>query len=165
MGHLFVRQIEEAGENHEDIRLVQRLQAGNLRRSRLDEAVLVHPEDDGAFEAVVLGEDAGEGGTGFLGAVFVVAGEEDDVLAYAGAGLALIDDGGGMDGRGGEYGGDEQAKGFHFDFGVGGDSSGWSFSSSSGFQKIERSFVSGADLFHRFRDCTGAAWLPQEFLT
>jgi hypothetical protein len=41
-------------------------------------------------EAEPLGEDAGERGAGFLGAVFVVAGEEDDVLAMAEAGVALI---------------------------------------------------------------------------
>ena len=37
----------------------------------------------GAFEAVMLREDAREGRQDFLGAIFVIAGEEDDVPAQA----------------------------------------------------------------------------------
>jgi hypothetical protein len=37
----------------------------------------------GAFEAVMLREDAREGRQDFLGAIFVIAGEEDDVTAHA----------------------------------------------------------------------------------
>ena len=74
-------------------------------RACLDEAILIHAEDDGAFEAVMFCEDAGEGGAGFLGAVFVIAGEEDDVLAKTWSGLAFIDDGGGVERAGGKCGG------------------------------------------------------------
>jgi len=63
-----------------------------VRDAGLDVAVLVDAEEHGALEALVLGEDAGEGRAGFLGAVFVVAGEEDDVLACAGALGAFVDE-------------------------------------------------------------------------
>ena len=40
-----------------------------------------------------LCQDPGEGGQGLLGAVLVVAGDEDEVLPLAGAALAFIDEG------------------------------------------------------------------------
>ena len=41
-------------------------------------------EQDGAFEAVMLGEDLAELRQRFLGAIFFVAADEDDVFALAG---------------------------------------------------------------------------------
>ena len=52
----------------------------------------VDGEQDGAFEAVMLGEDLGELRQRFLGAIFLVAADEDDVLALAGAVEAIVDD-------------------------------------------------------------------------
>lgn len=40
----------------------------------------------------MLGENAGEGGAGFLGAVFVVGGDEDDVFSFAGTFTAFVGD-------------------------------------------------------------------------
>ena len=54
---------------------------------------LIHPEDHGTFEAMVLGENAGDGRADLFGPVFVVAGEEDDVLTDTYALLALVDNG------------------------------------------------------------------------
>ena len=67
-----------------------------------------------AVSSVVLGKDAGEGGAGFLGAVFVVAGEEDDVLAEAGACGAFVNDGSRVDLSDCEDGGEEWGDLFHF---------------------------------------------------
>ena len=58
-----------------------------------DVAVFVDPEQNGAAEAVVLGEDAREHGQGFLGTVFVVGGDEHEVLAESEAFVALVDQG------------------------------------------------------------------------
>ena len=53
---------------------------------------LVDGEQHGAFEAVALGQDLGELRQRLLGAVLLVAADEDDVLALAGAVAALEDD-------------------------------------------------------------------------
>lgn len=52
-------------------------------------AVLAPGEEDGAIEAVLLGKDFAEHGHGFLGAVFFVAGDEDDFFAFAGSDFAI----------------------------------------------------------------------------
>ena len=46
---------------------------------------LIDGEEDGGVEAVTGAEELREHGGGFLGAVFFVAGEEDDVFAFSGA--------------------------------------------------------------------------------
>ena len=94
--HLFAGEIEETSEDDEEVCALESLQAGDVGDAGLDVAVLVDAVEDGAFETVVFGQDPGEGGAGFLGAVFVVAGEEDDVLACAGAGVAFVDERGGL---------------------------------------------------------------------
>src|SRR5262249_47967497 len=52
----------------------------------------VDGEQDGAFKAVAPGEDLGQLRERLLGAVFLVAADEDDVLALAGALEAVVDD-------------------------------------------------------------------------
>ncbi len=52
----------------------------------------VDGEEHGAFEAVPLREDLRELRACFFGAVFVVAADEDDVLAFAGAFPAFVRD-------------------------------------------------------------------------
>ena len=43
------------------------------------------------FETMALYQDPGEGGQGLLGAVLVVAGDEDEVFAFAGSAPAFVD--------------------------------------------------------------------------
>ena len=100
--HFLIGKVQETGEDEEQVGFLQRREAGDAGGAGLDETVLVHAEDDRAFESEALCEDSREGRAGFLGAVFVIAGEEDDVLADAWAGIAFIDNGGGLGGGGGE---------------------------------------------------------------
>ena len=91
--HLFIGPVLEAGKDDHEVGGVEGVHPGDVVVAEFDGAGLgVRAEEDGAFEAVAFGEDAGEGGKRFLGAVFVVAGDEDDVFADAGAGAALVDD-------------------------------------------------------------------------
>ena len=41
---------------------------------------------------MIFSEDSSKGGAGFLGAVFVIRGNEDDVLSFSRAGRSLIRD-------------------------------------------------------------------------
>jgi hypothetical protein len=52
---------------------------------RVDGAVRVMGEEDDATETMALREEAGEHGHGLLGAILLIAGQEDDGLARAGA--------------------------------------------------------------------------------
>ena len=49
-----------------------------------DDAVVVDGEQHGAVESVVLGQDLGQLRQGLLGAVFLVAADEDDMFPLAG---------------------------------------------------------------------------------
>ena len=92
MLHLVLRPVLEAGEHHHEVSLGQLLDARHVVGPRLDDTVGVHPEDHGALEAMVLGQNAGEGGQGLLGAVLMVARYEDQVLAFSEALFALVDE-------------------------------------------------------------------------
>ena len=112
--HFLGGKIEEAREDEEQVGILEGGETGNPGRPGFDVTVGVDPEDDGALEPVVLGENAGEGRAGFLGPVFVVAGQEDDVLALAKAGIAFVDDGGaGVEAGQAEKGAEEDQGGFH----------------------------------------------------
>ena len=68
--------------------VLQRLEPRDVRAARLDEAGLrIGGEEHAALEAVVPREDARQRGQRLFRAVFVVAGEEDDVLAGARPGV------------------------------------------------------------------------------
>ena len=80
--HLGVGKILEAQEDDQEVGGLERLEPGDVRAARLDEAGLrVGREEHAALEAVVLRQDPRQRRQRFLGAVLVVAGEEDDVLA------------------------------------------------------------------------------------
>jgi hypothetical protein len=91
--HLFLGQIPEAGEDHQQIRRVQRFHAGNvLHVGRVDQArARIDREEHGAGEAMLRGEDLRQLRERFLRAVLLIARDEDDVLALAGALAACID--------------------------------------------------------------------------
>ena len=94
--HVRRRKLLEAQKHHREIRRVERLQAGHVRVARDDLAgILVDVEQHGAFEAVMLRENARERRQRFLRAILVIAREEDDVLARARAGGAIKHQGGG----------------------------------------------------------------------
>ena len=77
-------------EHHRKIRAVERLHARDvLRLARADVAVLIDVKQHRAFESLMLREDARQRRQRFLRAVLVIAREEDDVLAFAGAVGAL----------------------------------------------------------------------------
>ena len=89
--HLVVGQVAEAGEDDHQVGRLERLQAGDVVVAvGVDRAVLgIDGEQDGAVEAVVLGQDLGQLRQRLLGAVLLVAADQDDVLALAGAVAAL----------------------------------------------------------------------------
>ena len=90
--HLFLRKVLEAQEDDHEVGCFQGLEAGDIGASGLDEAgLLVGGEENAALEAVVFRQDPAEGGQGLFAAVFVITGDEDDVFALAGSGLALPD--------------------------------------------------------------------------
>ena len=51
---------------------------------------MVLAEEDCALETKPFGEDPGDGRASFFGMVFVVRGDKDEVLAFAGAAVAFI---------------------------------------------------------------------------
>ena len=85
--HLLVGQIAEAREDDHQVGRLERLQAGDVvvAGSGLIVPSLVDGEQHGALEAVMLGQDLGQLRQGLLGAIFLVAADQDDVLALAGA--------------------------------------------------------------------------------
>ncbi len=82
MFHLLWCGSEEAGEEDEAVGVGQRFEAGNVGGAGFDFPVFVESEQDGAIESVVFCEDSSERGDGFLGSVFMVAGDEDEFFAY-----------------------------------------------------------------------------------
>ena len=90
---LCVRQDAPAGEENHHVGGLQGLQSGNIvTNAGIDDAGGgVDGEEDGAFEAMLAGEDFRELGQGLCGVVFLIAGHEDDVFAEPGARAALKD--------------------------------------------------------------------------
>ena len=78
-------------------------------------AVFIEPKEHGALEAIALGQDARDGRAGFLAAIFVVAGDEDDAFALAGPFGTLINQRTGH-GEGGQLQEESECDmgGFHF---------------------------------------------------
>ena len=81
-------------QNDHEIGGLEGFKAGDIIVDvRIDFAGLrIDGEEDGTLEAMMLGENLAELRQRFFGAVFFIAGDEDDVLALAGAFAALIDD-------------------------------------------------------------------------
>jgi hypothetical protein len=99
--HLVVGEVAEAREDHEQVGGLQRLEPGDVvRLPGVDAPVLlVDGEEHRAVEPVVTREDLCELRQRLLGAVLLVAGDEDDALALAGAVLPLEHDPGIRGGR------------------------------------------------------------------
>ena len=93
MFHLVSGPVLEPREDDHEVRVVQLLNTGHVIGSWLDLTLGIEAENHGALKAMVLGQDAREGRQGFLGSIFVVTGDEDEVLALAGATFPLIDKG------------------------------------------------------------------------
>jgi hypothetical protein len=91
--HLRIGKVLEAQEDHQQIGGLQRLEPGNVGAAGFDEAGLrIRGEEHTAPEAVVLREDPRQRGQRLLGAILVVTGEKDDVLAASGTCRTLVDD-------------------------------------------------------------------------
>ena len=92
--HLVCREILETQKDDGQIGGREGFEAGRLGISGDDGAGLrIDVEQHGAFEALMLGQDACEGGQGFLRAILVIAREKNDVLALARASGALVHEG------------------------------------------------------------------------
>ena len=84
MAHLLGGEVLEAQEDHGEVRGLEGLEAWHVVVAGGDfTAGLVNVEQDRALEAVVTGQQAGNGRQALLAAVFVIACHEDDVLALA----------------------------------------------------------------------------------
>lgn len=92
VNHLLVRKIEEACEDEHEVGLFKNLEAFDVGSPGGNFPLVVDSEKNSGFEAVIFSEDSSKGGAGFLGAVFVIRGNEDDVLSFSRAGRALIRD-------------------------------------------------------------------------
>ena len=92
--HLRVGQFAEAQAHDTHVGGVERRHAGNVRQyERVNRAVSrVDGEKHRALEAMAHGQDSGQHRQPFLGAILLVAGEEDDVLALPGSRFALVND-------------------------------------------------------------------------
>jgi hypothetical protein len=81
--HLLDRQVLKTGEDHHQIRGPQGLSPGNIGMPRLDfPALLIHPEQYGTPQAMMLGQDPPQHRQCFLGFVLVVAGDQHHLLAF-----------------------------------------------------------------------------------
>ena len=89
MRDLVVGQLAEAGADDHQIRRVQRGGAGDVfLEIRVDvAAVRIDREEHDAVESVFLAEDLRQHRAGFLAAVFLVAGNEDNFFAVGRARL------------------------------------------------------------------------------
>src|SRR5215216_1519921 len=56
----------------------------------IDDTVAVHREEDRAFEAVPLRKNLRQHGQSFFGTILLIAAQEDDVFAFAGARFAFV---------------------------------------------------------------------------
>ena len=92
--HLGVGQFTKAGEEHHEIGVGQGIQAGNVvQGGGVDFATfLVDGEEHGTRETVPHGQNLGHLWHALFRAVFLVTGDKDNVLALAGAFLALVGD-------------------------------------------------------------------------
>ena len=123
--HLVVGQSAPAGKEEGEVGGIEGLEAGDVvaEGGVDDSGVGIDGKQDRTLEAVMVGEDAAKLAEGFFGAVFVVAGDENDVLALAGSGgafinhpLGVVGDGslgrgfGGRAGRGQQDDGEERDK-------------------------------------------------------
>ena len=109
--HLIVGVIAPAEGHDDDVGGVEGVGVGERTDVvGVDDAVGIEREEDGAFEAVALAEDFREHGQRFLAAVFLVAGEEDDVLVFRWAG-GFEEEGAGRVGEHGESEGRENESG------------------------------------------------------
>lgn len=92
VNHLLVRKIQKARENEHEVGLFKNLETLNVRSPGGNFALVVDSEKNGGFKAVIFSEDTGKGGAGFLGAVFVIGGNKDDVLSFSRARRSFIRD-------------------------------------------------------------------------
>ena len=85
MFHLLIRQLAEAQAHHAQISGIQRFQAGDVGQcQRINRAVgRVDGEQHGAFESVPRRKNLRQHRQRFFGAILLVPGEKDDVLALA----------------------------------------------------------------------------------
>lgn len=83
---LLIGEVAEAGANDDEVGFGDGFHAADVFLVvDIDEiAVGVEGEENRGFEAEAFAEDFGKHGTGFLGAIFFVAGDEDDMLVFAG---------------------------------------------------------------------------------
>ena len=89
--HLVIGELAKAGEKDHEVGFLEGFETGDVIDSlgvNLS-GFLVDGKKDGAFEAVVDGENLGELRHGIFRAIFLIAGDEDDVLSFAGAIFAL----------------------------------------------------------------------------
>jgi hypothetical protein len=87
---------EEAKEQKHHVGILKHFHAGNLGGTRLDMAIVIQTKEHGALEAVAMGQNTGNRRACFLAAVFVVTGNEYNVLALADSRLSLISEGLGL---------------------------------------------------------------------
>ena len=89
VGVLIVVELAESRADDEQIRLIERLQAGDVFLIiGIDvSAVGVDGKEDRAIETVGLAEDLGQHGAGLFGAVLFIPGDEHDFFAVGLAGL------------------------------------------------------------------------------
>jgi len=92
VNHLLVRKIEEACEDEHEVGLFKNFETFDVGSSGGNFPLVVDSEKNSGFKAVIFSEDASKGGAGFLGAVFVIRGNEDDVLSFSRARRAFIRD-------------------------------------------------------------------------
>ena len=91
--HVLVGPVAEPKGYDNEVSRVHGLGVGDtLLVVGIDLALVIHREENGAVESVVIGEDAPKHGQTFLGAIFFVTTDKNDVLALTRAVLALVVD-------------------------------------------------------------------------
>ena len=90
--HLLRRQVPEPREDHHQVRVLQRLETGNVvGDGRVHLAVIaIDGEKHRAMKPMPLGENPRHGRHRFLGPILLIAGDEHDALAFAGTKPALV---------------------------------------------------------------------------
>ena len=90
--HLLRRPVLEAGKHHHQVGNLQGFHPGHVRLSRLNHTTRIDTKQHSAPKSVVFRENSRQSGQRFLGPVFVIAGNEHDVLALAWTVSAGVDE-------------------------------------------------------------------------
>ena len=90
MLHLLGRKSEEADKQHQSIGFRQNRDCGQVGDPCLNFALLGHTKNNRTIKSSMNGQNPGKGRNGFFRTVFVITGNQDQMLSFAGSFRSLV---------------------------------------------------------------------------